>query len=153
MNAAHLHLLLNHVPVLGSLIGAAVLIGTALSPRQTGRTTGLVLLIVAGVFGAATYLTGEPAEEIVERLPNISHDLIHEHEEAAEPTVWLLGASGALALVSLVLARRRPLHRGVLVLVVALAALAALATLRTAALGGHIHHPETRPGFQSPAED
>jgi hypothetical protein len=154
MNAAHLHLLLNHVPVLGSLAGVVLLACAVLSPRQPARTAALVLLVIGGAFGVATYLTGEPAEEIVEAsFPDIPHRLIHEHEDAAGWAVWLLGIAGGLALVLLWVARRRAVHRGWLALLLVIATMTAVATVRTAASGGHIHHPETRPDFVSGGED
>ena len=84
MNEAHLHITLNHFPIIGSIIGVTILMaGLFFKSRDTLRT-GLVILIVGAVVAIPTYLTGEAAEETVEHMSGISHDLIHEHEEKAE---------------------------------------------------------------------
>ena len=63
MNAVHVHLLLNHLPVIGSLIAAALLI-VALLRRDSGlaKVTLGLFVALAGI-AVVVFLTGEPAEE------------------------------------------------------------------------------------------
>ena len=42
----------------------------------------------------AVYLTGEPAEELVESLPTFDHDMVERHEAVA---LWAAGRGGRLA--------------------------------------------------------
>jgi len=83
MNPAHLHLIFNHVPIVGSFF-ALVLLGVGLLRRnETLTRAGLVAVLAAAIMCIPAQLTGEGAEEVIEDRLNISHHLIHEHEEAA----------------------------------------------------------------------
>ncbi len=83
MSAAHHHLLTNHVPVVGIPIAVAVL-GWGIWARQfLLQRAGLVMLTVLALRTVSVYLTGEPAEEIVEHIPGVSESLIEAHETAA----------------------------------------------------------------------
>ncbi|UYZ63721.1 hypothetical protein [Hymenobacter weizhouensis] len=143
MNQAHVHLLLNHVPVLGSLFGLVVLAFGLLRRNTSVLRVGLVTLLVAGLLAIPTQLTGEGAEELVEEQPGVSHAVIHEHEEAAEVAFWVLEATAALALLALLQqARQHPrtaLYSG-LALAGAVASFGLMA--RAANLGAQITHPE-----------
>ena len=152
MNTVHLHLLLNHLPVVGTVIGT-LLLAVALLRRsdELGRIS-LGLFGLLGVIALGVYLTGEPAEDAVEKLPGVSHALLDRHQDAALVATIVLGVIGAAALASLLLYRRRALPRWVTVLGFG-AALAASATMAyTANLGGQIRHTEIRAGAVLPAE-
>jgi hypothetical protein len=142
MNAAHLHLLLNHAPVFGVLF-ALVLLGLARIRRSEELARiGLGALVVSGLAAAAAMVTGEPAEHAVEHLAGISEPAIEAHEEAAELAAIATYAGAVIALAALALRRRIALagHLRLLALVAALAAFGLMA--RTANLGGQIRHPE-----------
>ena len=145
MNAAHAHLLLNHLPVLGTAFGVLLLLFAFVRKSDELKRLGLGVFVVAALTAVPAYLTGEPAEDIVERLPGISKPMIEEHEEAAENGAVALGALGVMSLAGLLRFRRSaclPQWLTVSSLVVALVVAALMA--RTATLGGRIHHPEIR---------
>jgi hypothetical protein len=149
MNAAHLHLLLNHAPVFGVFF-ALVLLGLARLRRSDELARiGLGTLVISGLAAAAAMVTGEPAEHAVEHLAGISERAIETHEEAAELAALATYAGAVIALGALLL-RRRIAVAGRLRLLALLAALAAFSLMaRTAHLGGQIRHPEivgTGPG-------
>lgn len=142
MNAAQLHLALNHLPVVGSLF-VALLLGWALFRRSDEllRTAlGGIVLVTLLCFPA--YFTGEPAEELVRHLPGITAEPVKAHEEAAEKTFTVLFVVGVAALAALVWRRRQPIPRwvGWCLLAALLGAGAMLGW--TANLGGKIRHPE-----------
>ena len=148
MNAAHLHLLLNHLPVVGTMVGILLLAYALLrrSPELARASLGLfVLLALAGV---VVYLTGEPAEETVENLAGVSESAIESHEEAALVATMLLGVLGVVALGGLVAFRKRAagIPRGFAALALALSLAPAAAMGYTANLGGQIRHTEIRSG-------
>jgi len=62
MDLVHLHLMLNHAPVLGVIFGFLVLLAGTVSRSKAIAGVGLGLLIVAGILAIPVYLTGEPAE-------------------------------------------------------------------------------------------
>ena len=145
MTAAEIHLALNHVPALGIIIGA-VLLGYGLWRHEEGvQTASLGLLAVAGLAAIPVYLSGEPAEEIVEGLAGVSHEAIEAHETWAQYALIsaLLTAFGGLGAL---LARARDadlfgrIARGTLVL----SLIASLLMIYTANLGGKVHHQELR---------
>jgi uncharacterized membrane protein len=145
MNQAHLHLILNHLPILGSLF-AFVLLGFGLLRKNEVLTrAGLVAVLAAAILCLPAQLTGEGAEETIEHLPGISRHRIHEHEEAAEAGFITLEITGALALFGLLLLGRRS-PKGTLVAGLALAGAAVSFGLlaRAGNLGGEISHPELR---------
>ena len=144
MNWAFIHLALNHIPVI-LMPTALVMLAFVTARRRTDlRDVTLVLVIVAGIFGAGAYLTGEPAEEVVENLPDVSADAIEQHEEAGLTAAVATGLAGLLALGTLLAGHRRegPPWMPAATLVVTLVASILLA--RTAHLGGQISHPEIR---------
>lgn len=146
LEAPHLHLMVNHLPVLGTPF-ALVLGAVGLLRRQDVlvRAALVTLLVVAGASWAAAR-TGDEAEDIVEELPGVSEERIHRHEEAAE---WAARGGEALGLVALVLLwtgrRRGPSRAGVAILLLLAAGLAGWLAY-TANLGGEIRHPEIRAG-------
>lgn len=141
MNETHLHLLLNHLPILGSLFGLLVLAVGLTKTNTTLTRTGLVTLLVAAGLCLPTQLTGEGAEEAIGQLPDISRTLIQAHEEAAELGFWALELTGALALLAL-LARERARTFARLTLLGAVLSFGLLA--RAGNLGGQIRHAEIR---------
>jgi uncharacterized membrane protein len=148
MNQAHIHLLVNHVPILGSLF-AAVLLGVGLLQKNSSLLkAGLVAVLAAGVLCLPAQLTGEGAAAIAQNLPRVSRALIHNHAEAAELGFWVLEGAATLALLSLLMLKHQsPKARllSLLTLVVAVVSFGLLA--RAGNLGGQIRHTEIREGF------
>ncbi len=143
MNAAYLHLALNHFPPILNL-AALVILASALVSRSRGvLRTSLALMLAASLFAIPVYLSGEGAEELVEKLDGVNEVAIEPHEEAAEWAFVMLCIEGAVALAALVMLRQREIPRAAVIFIVVFALATAAATLRTAYLGGKIHHPET----------
>jgi hypothetical protein len=147
MNAAHWHLVLNHIPLIGIGFVALLMVIAFLRKSSELVSVSMVLALIVALFAIPAYLTGEPAEEVVENTPGISENLIEEHEEAAEKAFILVEAVGGLALIGLI-ARRFSRNLGNTLAVATLAGLLAGGGLvaYTANLGGKIHHQEIRDG-------
>ena len=149
MNLAHAHLLLNHVPVIGAILGVLLFVLAMILRRVDVARSGLFLLLIAGVMVVPAYLTGEPAEHIVEGAPGVTEQYIEPHEEAAKFALIAVASSGVLALFGLVAYRRAERLPGWFngaILVVGL--LACVTIGRTALLGGDVRHTEIRAGAQ-----
>jgi len=146
MNAAHLHLLLNHLPVMGTVIGVMLLALARARRSDELFRASLALFALLAVAAVAVYLTGDGAEDLVERLPGASKSLIEAHEEAALIATIALGIYGIAACVTLFVGRFRALPRwtATAALVVSLIPLGLMAW--TANRGGQIRHTEIRPG-------
>jgi uncharacterized membrane protein len=154
MSILHLHLLLNHIPVIGALV-AVILFGTAFFLREA-VSTKFALAFTAGlaIVAVAVYFTGGAAEEAVENLAGVTGRSIERHEEAAELATVAIGILGGLSLIALFLFRGKRMPRWValsgLVSTVIVSALMGW----TANLGGQIRHTELRGTFsQQPGND
>jgi hypothetical protein len=144
MSIVHLHLLLNHVPVVGTLF-ALLLFAAAIFLRETVSTRfALGFSVAIALVAIAVYFTGEPAEEAVEKLAGVSERIIEQHEEAAELSTIAISMFGGLALVALAIFRKRKMPRWVGA--AAFAGTIVLSALMgwTANLGGQIRHSEIR---------
>jgi uncharacterized membrane protein len=151
MNGAHLHLILNHIPVVGVLLLLPLLIWAI--RRQSLELIRFALAAFVGIAVAAlvVYLTGEPAEEVVEHLPGIAEPSVEAHEGAAVVSLVLAGALGVLGLFGLWQVRgvaTAPRWLGWASL--AGAVLVAISMAWTANLGGLIRHPEAAAGYVAP---
>ncbi len=145
MNAAHFHLLTNHIPVIGIPFVTALLVIALILRQRVFERVSLGFLVVVALAIIPVYLSGERAEEIIEDLPAISHDRIEEHEERAELAFITLEVLGAIALLGLVLSRQsRDIPRLVWHSALAGTVLCLGLFTSTALLGGHIRHPEIR---------
>ena len=72
MDMGHLHLMLNHLPVLGVPALLALLVWGLAGNIPTVARGALWLTLALAAVTAAVYLTGEAAEELVEGLPSWS---------------------------------------------------------------------------------
>jgi hypothetical protein len=151
MNGAHLHLLLNHVPVIGSVFGAALLAWMLVRGRADGRRVALAALVIVALASLPAYFTGEPAEDTIEHQPGVEERRIESHEGAAKLALAGALVTGVVALAGLVIFRRREPAPGFLGVVLLLGVLSVAMFARTANLGGEIRHPEIRAGAQAPA--
>ena len=103
MNDAHWHLVVNHFPIIGTILALGILITGLFLKNNSVKNTAYVLFIVAAIFAVFSMQTGEGAEEMVENFPEIGKAIIHEHEELAEKLALVLYAMGGLSLLALFL--------------------------------------------------
>jgi len=150
MNWAHVHLIINHIPVIGIGLLILLFIGAIVRKNKGLITVALAFIILISLATIPVYLTGEPAEEVVEDMPGISEELIEEHEEQAEIAFILVEVAGGLALITLI-ARRYSDKLGQRLVILTLLVLIVSGGLIgwTANLGGKIHHEEIRSGKDS----
>jgi uncharacterized membrane protein len=145
MDAAHIHLMLNHFPMAGILFAIPILAIAWWRKNDVLCLTGMSLVVLSGLITIPTFLMGEPAEEIIEHLPGISEKMIEIHEEAAEITIWFVGAAAFTALISLFIGfkNKSMLLKAIpFVTILSLCAIGFLAWTNN--LGGQISHPEIR---------
>lgn len=154
-NAAHLHLLVNHFPIIGAFLAVPLLVLTLILRKERGLLLASVfLLVVTAATGWASLWTGEKAEtmfdnnETKEWYEPFSEADVSEHSDRAEKSMYAAVPTALLGVAVLVMAHRRaadnPLPRiwvGVL-LAGALATSLAMASVGNA--GGVIMHREIR---------
>jgi uncharacterized membrane protein len=151
MDPTHIHLLINHLPVIGSLLGCLVLFYGIWTKSQPTLVAAYLVLLISAAGGGIAYFTGEPAEETVEKLAGINKAAIEVHEEAAKFAIWGFILMGAVSLVGLFISGRSVVTRGryaIAVLIITLLSFGLAA--RTGYLGGKIRHTEVH-GLQPAA--
>lgn len=147
-NWAHLHMMVNHLPLFAALAAALLLASGLLGKSAPLARAGLVACLLAGVGAWAGNFTGERAEDWVNDKPGVTEEAVEEHEEAAETTRYAAFPLGALALVALFWKKGPQRGLQLLLLLLALATLGL--TAQAANLGGQIRHTEIRPGAPLP---
>ena len=149
MNGAHLHLLINHIPVLGTLFGLVLLVFASWKRSNELRRTALGTFAIIALATVATYLTGDPAEHVVKGLPGVSGALIERHDDAAGIALGGAITLGVLALGGLIWFRGgRPIKNWFSAVALAVAILVTGLMAWTANLGGQIRHTEIRSDAQ-----
>lgn len=66
MDQTHLHLLITHLPIIGSILGALVLAYGIWTKTYQTQVAAYGVLIISSIGAGISYLTGEAAEETVE---------------------------------------------------------------------------------------
>jgi uncharacterized membrane protein len=143
-DAAHLHLMLNHLPVIGAPL-LLILLGIGLLRRSSELIRVSFALIVAlALASALVYITGEPAEELVEHAPWFQHALLERHEDHAAIALGASLVSGVAAIAGLVFQRRPGAERWLAQATWVILLIATLLFGWTGWSGGQIRHDELR---------
>lgn len=151
MDGLQLHLLTNHLPIIGTMAALLVVILGMMRKNDGGITAGLIIYVAMAVAVVPAYLSGEEAEERVEKIAGVSHDVIHEHEEMAELSLWLTSLSGLLALGALFTrSKQSPLAPKFAMAFVVLAVIAFGQAARTGHEGGKIRRPDLGTSVAAP---
>jgi uncharacterized membrane protein len=147
MSQVHLHLLITHLPIFGSLLGALVLgYGLWVKSNQT-KNAAYFIFIISGIGAAIAYFTGEGAEEAVEKIQGVSENIIKLHEDSAMYALISLIALGVMSVVALVVSRIKTSFiksMSIFILIISLVSFGLVA--RTGYLGGQIRHTEIANG-------
>lgn len=145
MNDAHLHMLVNHFPIIGLFFGFFILLFGIIKNSSTLKATAYIIFIFCMIMGKISMMTGDKAEYAVEEMAGFSHDYIHEHEEAAElfmKPLYILGLVSILGLVGIV--KKRNSEKMVSYCAVILVAICLFLSKNAGTTGGEIRHIEIR---------
>ncbi len=148
MDWIHLHLAVNHVPVLGTLFVCLLLLTAAFKKDENLKRLSLWWAVVLMLIAIPIKFTGDFAAEKAGMEPWFIPTFVAAHEQAADQATTGIFFMGIAAIVALVLARKaKPVATWSLTLTVILGLLTFALMIRTANLGGQIRHTEIRPGF------
>lgn len=145
MNDAHLHLLVNHIPIIGTIFGFGILLVGIFTKNITLKNTAFSIFIISAIFCSFSMSTGEGAEEIVEDFPNIGKQIIHEHEELAEKLAIILYVLAGFSALEIYLNFKK--HKFAVIscyIIVVIAIVAIFLAQKTGTSGGEIRHTEIR---------
>ena len=143
MNQVHVHLIITHLPIFGSLLGAFVLAYGLWTSSNSTKMAAYYLLVISAIGAGIAYLTGEGAEESVEDIPGVVEKLIKEHEDFSIFALISLLVLGGAALLALYLTYKKSSASKTVAVVTLLIALISFGLVaRTGFLGGKIRHTE-----------
>ena len=149
MNDAHIHLLVNHFPMIGMIFGFGILIAGILFKNNAVINVSYFIFIVVAILAFISMSSGEGAEDLVEDLPNVGKQIIHEHEEVAEKlalVLYILGAVSLFGLYANLKNHSKAKLTSYLALVIAIVGVVLAKSVGTS--GGEIRHTEIRANIQ-----
>jgi uncharacterized membrane protein len=143
MNAAYLHLILNHFPLILNIAALIVMVAALMWRNEAVTRAALVLMVATALFTVGTFMTGDGAAEIVKNMKGVDATAIHEHDDAAGFALGWGIVEGVFALFVLIRYRGgRALPRWITVATLVTILFVISVDARTSYLGGKIHHPE-----------
>ena len=97
MDGQALHLAVNHFPIILALVGAAAALLAFVTRKRGVLLYALATLTLAGLASYPTVLTGDEAEEVLEKRWFIDKAQIKDHEESADISNILLLITGVVS--------------------------------------------------------
>jgi len=145
MNWAHVHLMINHFPVVGVFGAIALLVYSLARKSEEIKRVSFGLFVLLALITLAVFFTGQAAEDSVKKLPNVTEAYIGRHEEMADLSLVLMETLGLAALAGLLFLRSSgSIPKWIVVIVLLLSLVTAAVVGFTANLGGQIRHTEIR---------
>jgi uncharacterized membrane protein len=145
MNWAYLHVIINHFPIIGVIIGTLVLIAGMVFKNDGVKISGLGTLVFAAFMAVIVDLTGDPAKEAVKGMPDFVQSLIGRHEDVASVALFLIIPAGLLAAVTLYsIYKKEKSVRFLLILTLVFSLISCAAMGYVGRTGGQIRHTEFR---------
>jgi hypothetical protein len=144
-NVAHLHLLLNHIPTVGSVVGLGLLLMALVRRSEHLTHAGLEVLFAIALLTLPAYMSGVGAREKLRDQPGVSDDAMKVHHDAALAGFTVTEFAGFVAWIALWQSKRRGRAApGLVPAATVLTIVAIVLMARAATLGGEIRHPEIR---------
>jgi hypothetical protein len=143
LNLAHFHLVLNHVPTIGTVIALGLLMVGYSRRDDSLKHIGLEVLFLIAVLTVPVYMTGVAAYQTIRKVPEVSEAAIRLHQDIALIGFTITEVAGFVGWVALWQWRRHGRAARGVVPAATLLLIAALAVMGGAAnVGGEIRHPE-----------
>jgi uncharacterized membrane protein len=150
MTDAHLHLVVNHFPIIGIIFGFGILLSSLFLKNKSVQNTAYSIFIVAAIFAFASMYTGEGAEHMVEDMPNIGDKIIHQHEEYAEKLAIIAYLLGFVSIIGIYFnIKNKAQSKLISYVALTIAAVGLFLAQQTGTSGGEIRHTEIRNNSQS----
>lgn len=150
MNAAHVHLVVNHLPIIFPLVGVIVMLTGLITKSAPVKRTAFLIFILGALSAVAAMSTDERAEDVIEKIDRISEPYIEIHEEKAEIFAVFSYILGGISLLGLWFNFKQKNFSHI----ASIGTLAfAIATLffaqQTGTSGGEIRHTEIRSSYNA----
>lgn len=145
MNGAHIHLLLNHFPIILLMVGFVILITGLIIKNKTLKITALVIFISGSLITFPTHLSGEKAEDIVENLGDVKEEYIENHEKQGKIFALFFYQLGIISLIGIWgISKDKRFTSWFNLLILLFSAISLFFAVNTGATGGEIRHTEIR---------
>lgn len=147
MDELHLHLVVNHMPIIFPIVGIIILLIGILTKSEVTKRNSYIIFILGAITSIAAMGTGEGAEDSATKIAGLSENLIKKHEEVSEIFATLTYVLGAISLIALIASLKNSVISKYAPFVVGIFAVVALFFAQKAGTtGGEIRHTEIRTG-------
>ena len=154
MNQTHIHLLITHLPIFGSMLGGIVLAHGLWTKSNQIIIAAYYVLIISSLGAGIAYLTGEGAEESVEHLQGVAKANIEQHKDFAVFALIALIILGLASVLGLFISlRKMQLTRTTAFVILLISIISFGLVARTGYLGGQIRHTELANGVTNASEN
>jgi hypothetical protein len=145
MDLTHIHLLLNHFPTIGMIIGGGLFVVALIMKSNDLKLASLVVMLGIALLSIPTYMSGNGAEDAIKALPGVTRPMMEAHEGAALVAIAFMEVLGAFAWLGLWQFRRLTFipNWNLTVILLLIVATFGLMT-RASNIGGEIRHAEIR---------
>ena len=145
MNLAHFHIMVNHVPSLGSILGLLLLALGIYKKDETIKQFAYFVLVLITVAVLPTYVSGAEAQRIVKTSASYSAGMVQLHQNLAMVTLLVMTFAGMFAWFGTWEIRRQKRSGSLTTAATLILTTAAVVlVLDTASIGGKINHSEIR---------
>ncbi len=145
INVPHLHLLMNHLPTVGTLIGVGLFLLSFVRRSEHLRHASLEVFFLIALAALPVYVTGLAAQEAIVGRPDVSEAAIAAHHDGALLAFIFVEITGFVAWLALWQFRRRARPAAWTSPAVLLLAVVTLVLMAGAAgVGGEIRHQEIK---------
>ncbi len=154
MNQTHIHLLITHLPIFGSMLGGIVLAHGLWTKSNQTIIAAYYVLIISSLGAGIAYLTGEGAEESVEHLQGVAKANIEQHKDFAVFALIALIILGLASVLGLFISlRKMQLTRTTAFVILLISIISFGLVARTGYLGGQIRHTELANGVTNTSDN
>src|SRR5438067_809761 len=139
MDLTHIHLLLNHFPTVGMVVGLSLFLLAVMTKSAELKRAAMIVFVGIALIALPTYVSGNSAAEKIQNMQGVSKSLIETHEGMAMVSLVIMELTGVFAWLGLWQWRRQakisPFYTGA---VLGLALVTFLMMAQTANIGGEI---------------
>ncbi len=147
MNYAHIHIVINHIPIVGQFFSMLLILLSLYFKDQEGVILSAVLIMLISAGGAlAAYFSGSPSIKLIAPYPGVGHRYIQIHFKRAKMAMNLSLLSALIGLICgvVILKAGAPIPIYCYVAIFIASFITSVSMIFTGNAGGKIRHQEVR---------
>lgn len=143
MNQVYVHLIISHLPIIGTLLGLLVLIYALWVRSHHTQIAAYALFVISSLGAVVAYLSGAGAEDAVEHLQGVTKSVIERHENFSVYALVALIVLGVASIVGIALTLKKSKLSRMASTVILILSIVGFGLIGwTGYLGGLIRHTE-----------